>query len=280
MWLAVDVAGNVVRVWPVDDGGSLGEARDAADLAEAVACFGEKSRFAVIDGAAVSLTVQCPAGISELAAAIKESQVLGAPCHFLPMLAAPGQAPAAVARAAGALAQLQSDRPAARTHLLCLIDGQTIWVHAESGRATRLARADVAVALQRALGRTEAAEAGAVDEDDDVGFERGLSLTESGGDPAGLIEQTLAEARIGGLRGGALGARLAGVLIGTDAAAGLRLGRLGGPVGLVGEGLRAHRYAIALGRFGVAVRRLEAVAAFVRGCQTLAAARGLLPTRH
>ena len=279
MWLAVDAAGGAVRAWPVGGDGNAGEARDASDLAEAVMAFGEKPGCAVIDGAAISLTVACPSGTPELSAAVKESQELGVPCHFLPMLSAPDQTPVAVARALGALAQLQAERPTAARHLVCIVDARATWVHAEGGRFARLSCRPIAAALQQALGRPEAAQAGATDEDDDVGFERGLSLTEASGDPGDAISQALARAAAGDWRGGALGAALAGALIGADAAKGLRLGRLGGPLGLVGDGLLAQRYAVALGRFGVAVRRLQPRAAFIRGCQTLAAARGLIPAK-
>ena len=53
MWLAVDAAGGAVSAWPVGGDGDAGEARDASDLAQAVAAFGEKPVCAVIDGAAV-----------------------------------------------------------------------------------------------------------------------------------------------------------------------------------------------------------------------------------
>jgi 2-keto-3-deoxy-galactonokinase len=277
MWLAVEVRGGAgVRVWPVGVDAAPGAAFDAPDLPGALARPAERPSHVVLDGAADAPVLDRPAGIADLAAAAARRRVGGeTPCVSLPGLALDGETLRGIARLAGALTQMQGERPGARGQHVCLTGREIVWAYAVGGRVARLRRAGTGARLERLLAGETVRGAGGEDEDDDVAFERGMSLGEDGGDPAPHIRQVLEEARSGARRGGAVGAMLAGVLVGAEAAAGLKLGRLDGPVALVGSAdphgaLMAQRYAIALGRFGVAVRRLDAVAAFLKGCQILA----------
>jgi 2-keto-3-deoxy-galactonokinase len=275
VWLAVDAGGGGVRAWPVDAGGAPGAEIAAPDLAGVLARLAAMPDFAVVDGAADAPLVDRPAGIADLAAAAVQRTVAGAPCAILPRLVLGGVALEGAARLAGALSQMHAERPAARAQHICLIGSGVEWAHAAEGRVERLRRTGIGARLDALLRAASARSAGGVDEDDDVAFERGLSLSEDGGDPEPRIAAVLKEAASGARRGGALGAMLAGVLVGADAAMGLNLGRLGGPVALVGpadprHALMARRYAVALGRFGVAVRRLDPLASFLGGCRALA----------
>lgn len=256
MWLAIDAARKPLRVWTVagDDAGGAPVA--VPDLEAAVErCPGATG--AVIDGAPAR-QLDCPAGIGELRAAMTEARIGGVPCRSLPGLAGVG----GVARIAGALAQMRKERPAAPSHLICMIAEQSTWAHTEGDRVMRVVSSDLAAALAGALRIAHAADA-----DDDVAFERGLSLA----DDEKSAQELLDEPRDAGARG----AILAGTLIGRDAATGLRVGPLRGPAALVGEGLLADRYAIALGRFGVAVRRLDPARTFVSGCRALAGGQSI-----
>jgi 2-keto-3-deoxy-galactonokinase len=276
MWLAGEVRGGAgMRAWPVGEGAVPGAAFEAPDPPWALARLAERPSHVVLDGAADAPVLDRPASIADLAAAVVRRRDGGVPFALLPGLALDGETLKGTARLAGALIQMQAERPAARGRHVCLIGREVAWTYAVGGRIARLRRTGTGARLEQLLAGETVRGAGGEDEDDDVAFERGLSLGEDGGDPAPHIRQILEEARSGARRGGALGAMLAGVLIGADAAVGLGMGRPEGPVALVGPmdphwALMAQRYATALGRFGVAVRRLDAVAAFLKGCRTLA----------
>lgn len=276
MWLAVDAggAGGGIRAWPVGDDGIPGAPLTAPDLPGILAQLGARPDRAVLDGMGDAPSLAGPAGIVELAAAVVRRDLAGVACAILPWLALGGMTVDGTARLAGALRQMQIERPAGRMQHVCTIGPNVEWAYAVEGRIMRLRRFAAAARLESLLGDKAARDAGGVDEDDDVAFERGLSLSEDGGDSAPRIAEVLKEAASGARRGGALGAMLAGVLVGADAAMGLKMGRLGGPVALVGAldpryALMAQRYATALGRFGVAVRRLDPLACFIGGCRAL-----------
>jgi hypothetical protein len=176
---------------------------------------------------------------------------------------------AAVARIVGALELTRWRDAPARGRLVgsCDADGRLAWIFARDGRIERLIATATGATLSDLLHRTKSDSAG--DEDDDVAFERGLSIAENARDLSSDLDRVMGEAAGGRIRGGAVGATFAGVLIGHDAARSLKLGRLGAPAVLVGAGMLADRYAIALGRFGVAVRRIDSVRALVAGCHAL-----------
>jgi 2-keto-3-deoxy-galactonokinase len=281
MWLAVDAAGGAgVRAWAVGEPGVAGPAIEAPDLAQALARQSPAPSHVVVDGSADAKQLDRPSGVADLAAATIHRRRDEIPCALLPALALDGETVEGTARLAGALALMQAGRPTARGQHVCLVGRDVLWAHAAAGSIGRLRRTATGARLERLLADRAVREAGGEDEDDDVAFERGLSLCEDGGDPEPRIRQVLDQAASGARRGGALGAMLAGVLIGADAAAGLKLGRLGGPAALVGPAdprytLTAQRYATALGRFGVAVRRLDPLAAFLTGCRALAGNKDL-----
>jgi len=279
VWLAVD-AGSAggLRAWPVGGGGAV---VNAPDLSRLLALLTDQPDFIVVDGAGDATPVESPATIADLAAGVARRDLAGASCAVLPRLVLGGVALSGVARLAGALQQMQTERPAARAQHVCMIGRDIEWAHAVEGRIGRLRRFPAAARLEALLGDAAVHDAGGVDEDDDVAFERGLSLVEDGGDMEPRIAEVLKEAASGARRGGALGAMLAGVLAGADTAMGLKMGRLGGPVALAGAldpgyALTAQRYATALGRFGVAVRRLDPLAGFMGGCRTLIQACGII----
>jgi len=281
MWLAVDAdCGAGVRAWAVGGDDAPGAAFEAPDLPRALGRLAERPSCIVVDGAADAPVIGRPAGISDLAAAVVRRRDGGFPCALLPGLALDGETLKGSARLAGALIRMRAERPSGRGQHVCLAGREVVWGYAAGGRVGRLRRTGTGGLLDRLLSGEIVRGAGGEDEDDDVAFERGLSLSEDGGDPAPHLSQVLEEAKAGARRGGALGAMLAGVLVGADAAAGLKLGRLGGPVALVGpadprHALMAQRYATALGRFGVAVRRLDPLAALLAGCRALAGNSGI-----
>lgn len=259
MWLAVDAAGPGIRAWPVGDDGAVGAPLAVKELGALPGGIPQ-----VVDGATAARAVAPPVGIDELRAAPGVAQAL------LPRLGGGEGAPAAgSARLVGAL-ELAGWRDApARGRLVCLCreDGHVAWGYAREGQVERLSFAATGRTLADLLRRVAAGDAG--DEDDDVAFERGLGIAEDAKDQAGDIDRVLGEAASGRLRRGAVGANLAGVLVGHDAVRGLCLGRLGAPALLTGTGLLADRYAVALGRFGIAVRRIDPVRALVAGCGAL-----------
>ncbi len=260
MWLAVDAAGPGVRAWPVGADGGTG----SPIAAEALEAIGWESGPLVVDGAVTAPVQACPIAVGDLAARPDgDGRRL-----FLPRLGEAGAGAAIGAgRLVGALEAGGWRGAPARGRLVCCCggDGTVAWAYAREGRIERLALTSTGRALSDLLGRCPAGDAG--DEDDDVAFERGLGIAEDAHNLGSDLERVLAEAANGRLRRGAVGATLAGVLIGHDAARGLRLGRLGAPVALVGAGLLADRHAIALGRFGVAVRRVDPLRALILGCQ-------------
>jgi len=252
MWLAVDAEGPGVRAWPlgVQEGGGL----EAASLPDLLAGLPAPAEGLVVDGGAKAYDIALPAPLSAL--------VRGDTSTGLQTLQV--ARPAGLARLVGghSLARnpAQDANPRPWHACLCRPDGTTLWAHGAEGQIRRISVQPVEQVLRNLL-----RELGAQDGDDDLGFERGLSLTEAEGEPAADLDRVVGEARSGRLKGEAVGANLAGVLIGHDAARGLRLGRLGSPVAVVGTGLTAQRYAIALGRFGVAVRRIDPDRALVAG---------------
>jgi len=265
MWLAVDAAGPGIAAWPVDERGTMGEPIAAATLDQLASRSAHFDKV-VVDGAADARQRPCPVEPSALNG---ERRVLDAvPCLVLPALVANGITLRGIARAVGALGKGDAKRP--RLVCDCRRDGSVAWLHVAEGRIGRIAVATTGATLASAL--ADLAKTGAADEDDDLAFERGLGIAEDARDLTADLQQALVLARDGHVRGGAVGAMLAGVLIGHDAAHGLRLGRLGGPVLLIGSGLMTERYAIALGRFGVAMRRLAPLDAFRQGCVALAGA--------
>jgi hypothetical protein len=255
MWLAVDAAGPDVIAWPIDDAGTAGEPIVASTIGQ-LASRGTKI---VVDGAADAPRRPCPVELTGLG-----GERRGLDSIVLPALTGDGVTLRGIARAVAALGKTDPKRP----RLVCDVrrDGSVAWLHVAENRIARIAVTTTGAALASALADLP----GAADEDDDLAFERGLGIAEDARDPTGDQEQATALARDGHVRGGAVGAMLAGVLIGHDAARGLRLGRLGSPLLLVGAGLMADRYAIALGRFGVAMRRLAPLDAFRQGCAALA----------
>jgi 2-keto-3-deoxy-galactonokinase len=146
----------------------------------------------------------------------------------------------------------------------CRGEGSVAWLHGAEGQFRRLVLSRIGARLAELLARPGPASAGASDDDDDVAYERGLTLAEDGSDADGDLDRALQRIGAGDARGAAAGALLA---IGHDCARGLRLGRLGGPVALVGSGLLAERYSVALSRFGVAVRRIAPLRALREGCR-------------
>ena len=277
MWLAVDAGGGAaggVRAWPVGGEGSAGAAISAPDLPAVLARLDARPEFAVLDGAEEAGALTVPCAIADLAEAVLR-RLGGVDCVILPRLKQDGAALGGVARLAGALRRMRAERPAAKAGHVCVVGRGVEWAHEADGRITGLRRFAAGERLAALLGQQPVKNAGGSDEDDDVAFERGLSLAGDGGDPSPAIAAVLKEAAAGERRGGALGAMLAGVLVGADAALGLKMGRLGGPIALVGPadprlGLMAQRYAVALGRFGVAVRCLDGVESFIGGCRALA----------
>jgi len=243
MWLAVDAEGPGARAWSLDGGGPV-----------AGASLHAGAEGLVIDGGAKAYDIALP---SPLSALIRSDTANGLQTLQVAR-------PAGLARLVGgsrlARNPAQDANPRPWHACLCRGDGQTLWAYGAEGQLRRLSVQPVAQVLQEHL-RSLAAEDG----DDDLGFERGLSLTEAERDPEADLAQVIDEARSGRLKGEAVGANLAGVLIGHDATKGIRLGRPGQPVAVIGEGLLAQRYAIALGRFGVAVRRIDPVRALVAG---------------
>lgn len=261
MWLAVEADGPGVRAWPVGADGSPGPAIAAPDLDRAIAAAGTALRHSVTDGdpAADAITLPARLPVRGRVAAQTGPQRLQVP------------RPAGLASILGAHRLAHPSVAQRPWHAcLCRADGTVLWAWGAEGELRRLSSNPVGQRLAELL-RGEAAR-GAADGDDDLGFERGLSRTESAQDVGSDLDAVLAEAQSGRLLGEAVGANLAGVLIGHDATAGLRLGRPGAPVALVGEGLTAHRYGVALGRFGVAVRRIDPPRALVAGCAWIAEA--------
>ncbi|MCC6468019.1 MAG: 2-dehydro-3-deoxygalactonokinase [Alphaproteobacteria bacterium] len=261
MWLAVDAAGQRICAWPVgaDGPAQVPVAVERLDLLPA------SPAPVVIDGSPDAPVLACPFAIDSLRGAVRHAGGR----HVLPLLRDAG-AEAGAARLVGALELARWRDAPARGRLvgICGADGAMRWGFARDGRIERLRATATGAALGDLLRRTTAQ--GAADEDDDVAFERGLSIAEDARDLEADLDRVMGEGGSGRLRGGAVGATLAGVLVGHDAAHGLRLCRLGAPVLLVGEGLLADRYATALGRFGVAARRFASLRALVAGCRLLA----------
>ena len=261
MWFAVDALGPGVRALPL---GADGAPTSAASLPALLACLPASAPDGppyglVVDGGTNAYDIALPASLSALARSdttdgLQTLQVAR---------------PAGLARLVGghglARNPAQDANPRPWHACLCRADGRTVWAYGAEGQLWRLSQQPVEEVLRNRL-RDLSAEDG----DDDLGFERGLSLTEAERDLEADLAQVVGEARSGRLTGEAVGANLAGVLIGHDAARGLRLGRLGAPVAVVGAGLTAQRYAIALGRFGVAVRRIDPDRALVAGAAFLA----------
>ena len=250
MWLAVDAAGPGLRAWSLDGGEPLA----APDLTALLAGLPTRPEGLVIEGGGRAYDITLPVPLSALVRrdtsdALQTLQVAR---------------PAGLARLVGghrlARNPAQDENPRPWHACLCRPDGQTVWAYGAEGQLRRLSVQPVDRALQDRL-RTLSA----TDGDDDLGFERGLSLTEAERDLDTDLAEIVAEAKSGRLKGEAVGANLAGVLIGHDAAQGLRLGKPGAPVAVIGDGLTAQRYAVALGRFGVAVRRIDPVRALVAG---------------
>ncbi len=256
MWLAVDAEGPGVRAWP------LGVERPpvaAPDLPALLVGLPAPPEGLVVDGGATAYDIALPAPLTAL---VRSDTSTGLQTLQVAR-------PAGLARLVGGhrLARnvAQDANPRPWHACLCREDGVTVWAHGADGQIRRISVQPVDRTLQELL-----RDLAAKDGDDDLGFERGLSLTEAEGAPADDLERVIGEARSGRLQGEAVGANLAGVLIGHDAAQGLRLGRPGSPVAVVGAGLVAQRYAIALGRFGVAVRRIDPDRALVAGAGFLA----------
>jgi len=268
MWLAVDAAGPGLSAWPVAADGAAGPERRADDLRGLVADLATPPARIVVDGGARAYDIALPAPLTALARDDAwdglQTLQLARPAGLARLLGAQRLAPAAQQRPWHAC--------------LCRADGQTIWAHGGDGKLLRWTASPVEERLHDLLRGDALRAAGAGDGDDDVGFERGLSLTESDGGLDADLARVLRDAESGRLRGEAVGANLAGVLVGHDAAMGLRLGRLGSPVAVIGEGLTAQRYAIALGRFGVAVRRLDPLRALIAGGGWLATNDGSAST--
>lgn len=261
MWLAADAAGASVAAWPVDAAGRPGPPVVAATL-DGLAPAGP----VVVDGAAAAPVLRCPVAIDAIRA------VPGGRAFVVPFLEdGRAQGRTGAGRLVGALelGRWRDGPERGRLVCACAADGIVAWAYAGQGRFQRLGVTAAGAALEDLLRR--AAVPDAADEDDDVAFERGLTIARDARDLDGDLDRVLAQAQAGRLRRGAVGAALAGVLVGHDAARGLGLGRLGAPVLLVGAGLLADRYAIALGRFGVAVRRIDPLRALVAGCQAAAA---------
>lgn len=261
MWLAVDAEGPGVRAWPLDGGG---EPIAAPDLAALLAGLPSAPEGLVIDGGAKAYDIALPVPLSAL---VHSDTSTGLQTLQLAR-------PAGLARLVGghrlARNATQDANPRPWHACLCRPDGQTLWAYGAEGQIRRLSVQPVERTLRAILAAKIAGNGAPLDGDDDLGFERGLSLTEAEGDPEGDLAQVIAEAKSGRLKGEAIGANLAGVLIGHDAMQGLRLGRPGSPVAVIGTGLTAQRYAIALGRFGVAVRRIDPGRALVAGAAFLA----------
>lgn len=262
MWLAVDAEGPGVRAWPFADAGAP---IAAADLPALLAGLPAPPAGLVVEGGRGAYDIALPAPLSALARRDPSD----------------GPETLQVARPAG-LARLVGGHRLARNRAqdanprpwhacLCRGDGQTVWAYGAEGQVRRLLVHPVEERLRARLAELQAAGLPAADGDDDLGFERGLSLTEAERDLDADLAAVTAEAQSGRLAGEAVGANLAGVLIGHDAARGLGLGKLGGPIAVIGAGLTAQRYAIALGRFGVAVRRIDPDRALVAGAAFLAA---------
>ncbi|MBL8707449.1 MAG: 2-dehydro-3-deoxygalactonokinase [Rhodospirillales bacterium] len=247
MWFAVDAEGPGARAWPLDAGGDGGEPSAAASLPAG-------AEGLVIDGGAKAYDIALPVPLSGL---VRSDTSTGPKTLQVAR-------PAGLARLVGgqrlARNPAQDANPRPWHACLCRADGQTVWAYGAEGQLRRLSVQPVERVLRDLL-----RELAAADGDDDLGFERGLSLTEAERDPAADLAQVIDEARAGRLKGEAVGANLAGVLIGHDATNGIRLGRPGQPVAVIGAGLMAQRYAIALGRFGVAVRRIDPDRALVAG---------------
>lgn len=247
MWFAVDAEGPGVRAWPLDGG----EPKAAPDLPAMLAA---RPAGVVVEGGPDAYDITLPVPLSALVRGDTSdaSQTLQV------------ARPTGLARLVGghrlARNPAQDANPRPWHACLCRADGQTVWAYGAEGQLRRFFVQPVDRVLQDRLRSLSAA-----DGDDDLGFERGLSVTEAERDLDTDLAEIVAEANSGRLKGEAVGANLAGVLIGHDAARGLRLGRPGAPVAVVGDGLTAQRYAIALGRFGVAVRRIDPVRALIAG---------------
>lgn len=250
MWLAVDAGGPGVRAWSLDGGDPIA----APDLPALLAGLPARPEGLVVDGGAKAYDIALPAPLMALARSDTSTGL-----QTLQVAR-----PAGLARLVGggrlARNAAQDANPRPWHACLCRPDGQTVWAHGAEGQIRRFYGRPVEEMVHTFL-----RELHATDGDDDLGFERGLSLTEAERDLAADLAEVKAEAKSGRLKGEAIGANLAGVLIGHDAAQGLRLGRLGAPVAVIGAGLTAQRYAIALGRFGVAVRRVDPARALIAG---------------
>lgn len=254
MWLAVDAEGPGVRAWPLGVNGDGGEPIAAASLPALLAGLPTRPDGLVVEGGAKAYDIALPAPLAAL--------VRGDTSTGLQTLQV--ARPAGLARLVGGhrLARnvAQDANPRPWHACLCRADGMTVWAHGAEGQIRGISVQPVEQVLRNLLRDLSGS-----DGDDDLGFERGLSLTEAEGERAADLDRVIGEARSGRLKGEAVGANLAGVLIGHDASQGLRLGRPGSPVAVVGAGLAAQRYAIALGRFGVAVRRIDPERALVAG---------------
>jgi hypothetical protein len=258
MWFAVDAAGPGLRAWPVGDDGSAGSPIDGA----ALDALEPGHAPVVVDGAGDAPVRACPVAIDDLAATAAAGHVR------LPRLVdRTGRYQVGIARLLGALELGRWRDAPGRGRLVCSCggDGKAGWAFARDGQILQFSVTPTGATLLELLRRASAGDAS--DEDDDVAYERGLSIAEDARDLEGDVQRVLGEAASGRLRRGAVGATLAGVLIGHDAVRGLGLGRVGAPAALVGTGLLADRYAIALGRFGIAVRRIDPVRALVQGCR-------------
>ncbi|MCK6453270.1 MAG: 2-dehydro-3-deoxygalactonokinase [Alphaproteobacteria bacterium] len=259
-----------MTAWPADDGAWIGDAIAAGSVEEAVARAGFEPLLVYIDGAPQSGAVDLPVGPDWVLPACRSEQAGPGLRMMLPALvSADGAILRGAARPIGALRLMRGPLPGARPLLICdcRADGSVAWVHCADGELRRFSVSPIGAALLDALDRLRPAVAGARDEDDDVAFERGLSLAEDGEDLEGGLGRAMARVTAGETQGAAAGALLAGVLIGHDCARGLRLGKLGGPMALVGSGLPAERYSVALSRFGVAVRRIAPGRAMREGCR-------------
>lgn len=263
MWLAVDAEGPGVRAWPLGVEAGGGAPLAAASLPDLLAGLPAPAEGLVIDGGAKAYDIALP---SPLTALIRGDTSTGLQTLQVAR-------PAGLARLVGghrlARNAAQDANPRPWHACLCRADGATVWAHGAEGQIRRISVQPVEQVLSDLLRDLSGLDGAPGDGDDDLGFERGLSLTEAEGALAADLDRVVGEARSGRLKGEAVGANLAGVLIGHDATKGLRLGRPGSPVAVIGAGLTAQRYAIALGRFGVAVRRVDPDRALVAGAAFL-----------
>lgn len=265
--LIVDAAGPGVTAWPADDDAWVGDPVSAGSVEAAIAQIAAGPLRICIDGAADAGVLCLPCAMASVRSTCRTGQVGAHHLTTFPALEAEdGAVLRGVARALGAFRLVRGAGSNSRPLLICdcRSDGSVAWLHVAEEQVQRVAVNPIARRLAELLARQPG---DARDEDDDVAYERGLTLAEDGSDPEGDLDRALQRIAAGETQPAAAGALLAGVLIGHDCARGLRLGRLGGPMALVGSGLLAERYSVALARFGVAVRRIAPVRAIREGCR-------------